>query len=61
MTIRQMSREELVNAVREAAAIVDEALPMPSNSPAIAEDRQQMRAVLAPVVLRELLDRCTFA
>jgi hypothetical protein len=50
-----MTRTELMQAVREAAAIIEEAIPMPSNSPAIAEDRQQLRVALAPAVLRELL------
>lgn len=51
----QITRAELVKAIREAAEIVDEAIPMPSNSPAIAEDRRQLRAALVPAVLHILV------
>lgn len=48
-------RADLVKAVTEAAAIVDEALPLEYTGP-MQPDRGAFRAAAFPIVLRELLD-----
>jgi hypothetical protein len=54
---RPTPRADLVKAVSEAAAIIDEALPIDSDLPeAWHQETVALKAAAMPVILRELLD-----